>query len=209
MTGYKGVILYHGILKSKYRQVFELGIATPMLQVDDGLAFSEAGYSFCGTMEEVLYHMNYLSVATNNAMQDTRLFEIETTGQVVGASYHYKAESITLKREILAPEIVDYFTKKRFDGKLGEIISEYLPEYKRCSPVPYKECESIEEIRKIMVTSCLRLGQKDLCRQDPPKWDYDICKSCTGYAWLGDPGSYEEDYYRLYEKLLRKWNNKG
>ena len=206
MIGYKGVILYHGILKSKYKQAFELGIAAPMLQVDDGFAFSEAGYSFCGTMEEVLYHMNYLNVATNNAMQDTRLFEIETSGQVVGGSYHYKAESITLKREILAPEIVDYFKKKQFDGKLGEIVSESLPNYLEHPPVPYKEYESVEEIEKIMVTSCLRLGQKDLCMQDPPKWDFDICKSCLGYAWLGDPGSYEEDYHYLCEKLKRKCN---
>lgn len=119
MVGYKGIILNYGILKSKYEQKFELGIEAPKVAVDDGIAFSEAGYSFCGTMEEVLLHMNYLDVSMNKAKLDIRLFEIETLGKVIGNSAHYKAESIILKREVVAEEIVRYFLRISLQEKLG------------------------------------------------------------------------------------------
>lgn len=208
MVGYKGIILNYGILKSKYEQKFELGIEAQKVAVDDGIAFSEAGYSFCGTMEEVLLHMNYLDVSMNKAKLDIRLFEIETLGKVIGNSAHYKAESIILKREVVAEEIVRYFSTNKFTGKIGRIVSEYLPRYIEHPTKPYKECQTIQDIEDIMVGSCLRLGQEEVCMQKQMKKEYALCKLCIGYEWSGDPGSYEEVYEYLFNHIVHNEKSK-
>ena len=117
MVGYKGIILNYGILKSKYEQKFELGIEAPKVAVDDGIAFSEAGYSFCGTMEEVLLHMNYLDVSMNKAKLDIRLFEIETLGKVIVLII--KQSRLYLNAKLLRKKLLDIFLRISLQEKLG------------------------------------------------------------------------------------------
>lgn len=110
MIGYKGVVLKNGILRSKYGDIFEVDIPREYQEVDDGVAFTECGYSFCETIEEVVCHENFIMSLEHRRIRDVRLFEVDTLDEkVIGKSYHYKASRIKLVREVSKNEIIKYF----------------------------------------------------------------------------------------------------
>lgn len=205
MIGYKGVILKCGVLRSKYGDIFELGVPREEQEVDDGIGFTEAGYSFCGSIEEVIYHENFVNTEKQRIYRDVRLFEIDTmNGIIYGDSYHYKTSNIKLVREITQKEIIEYLSNKKeakskvIDEVGQEIFNAYLNE----DISPYQLLLNVSELDDLYVRSCMRLGQKDLCKQDlNRKLESKTCGKCNGLSWPGDLHSNELSYLYL---LARK-----
>lgn len=208
MKGYKGIVLKTGILRSKYDDIFEVGIPREFHDVDDGFAFSEAGYSFCGTIEDVIYHENYICTEKQRRCREVRLFEIDTeNGKVVGeSSYHLKTTNIKIIREVTQHEILEYLkaNKKAMEQVLKEVGKDVFETY-ICEEIePYRRLYDIKDIENVYVKSCLRIGQKELCSQDiSAKLDLLRCNDCIGINWRGDLLSNEADYlYLLARKKL-------
>lgn len=213
MIGYKGVILRNGILRSKYEDIFEVNIPREYQEVDDGIAFSECGYSFCGTVEEVVFHENFICSLKQRRIRDVRLFEIDTLdGKVIGDSYHYKASKIKLVREVPKNEIITYFASNpsarnvmlgslERDGKNSNFYAEYCAEEFEL----YRLIEDRNEIEELYVRSCGRLGQKGLCQQDLSKrLKICECNGCLGFGIPLGPKTYEADYlYLLARRKLK------
>ena len=200
MKGYKGIEVRRGILRSKYNSIFELNIpAQERDLMENTIAFSECGYSFCGSIEDVLYHESIMNIESL-AMRNVKLFEIETRGIVRGTTFHYKAESIIVKREILQNEIIEYFANNLNAAEIlyKEVGKENYEKYRKKVKTPYRVLYDKNEIEQEMVRSCIRLGQEDLCVQNKNDiQQMSICESCIGKEYAGDTMSYSEDYFYL------------
>lgn len=214
MKGYKGVVLRNGILRSKYEDIFEVNIPREYQEVDDGIAFSECGYSFCGTIEDVVCHESFICSHQQRNVRDVRLFEIDTLdGKVLGGSYHFKTSKIMLTREVPKEEIVKYFKDntlardKMIDhiasGKTGSSIYE---EYCLDRYEGYRLIEEAEEIEDLYVRSCARLYQDKLCQQKCSRnLKLSECNGCFGFEILLGPKTYEADYlYLLSRRKLKR-----
>lgn len=215
MIGYKGIILTNGVLRSKYGDIFEINVPREYQEVDDGMAFSECGYSFCGTIEEVSYYESFIAPMQTRKFRDVRLFEIDTLdGTVIGSSSHYKSSKIKVVREITQNEIIGYFKnntaamEKMLKGPdwTGEKCDTYGL---YCSEKieDYKYIDDIDEMEDLYIRSCERLEQKGLCQQKDllQKLKISGCNGCFGYYILGGPKTYKEDY--LYLLARRKIKN--
>lgn len=203
MVGYKGIELRKGILRAKSNgtgdgDIFEIGIPKQIVHVDDGFAFSENGYSFCGTIEAVLEWMDYLTENKyRNKSVDMRLFEIDTLGsKVIGGNTHYKATQIVVNREITSKEIIQYF-KEYPDKLISEENKEKFNKYCLDQPQPYKLIIDKHEIDKLMVKSCFRFRQESFCVQEKTSTDMDKCKICPGKNIKGDVFYDLSDYQYL------------
>lgn len=184
MIGYKGIELYRGILRAKSNgtgvgDIFEIGVPKQIVDIDGGIAFSENGYSFCGTIEAVLEWRNYLiENKYRNVSVDIRLFEIDTLdSSIVRENHHYKAKQIVVNREITSEEIIQYF-KKHPECLPSEEKRRDFDKYCMDQPQPYKLIKEKDEIKKLMVKSCFSFGQKSLCVQDEASADMDKCEMC-------------------------------
>lgn len=208
MKGYKGVILKNGILRSKYNDIFEVGVPREKHDVDDGgVAFTEAGYSFCGSIEDVIYHEKYISTSKGRQYREVRLFEIDTMeGQICGNSYHHKASIIKLVREVTQKEILEYLTNNAVAKKdvIDEVRSDVFETYSTEVILPYRLINKEEEIEDLYVRACARLGQVGLCNQSSiGKLHQRDCEGCIGISWTLDLLTYEKDYlYLLARKQL-------
>lgn len=207
MKGYKGIEYRNGILRSKYNSIFEVGIPTPHVEIDSGIGFSESGYSYSKTIEDVVYWEDFIQ-SDNVALRQIRLFEIETVGDYTGSTNHYKAESIIVKREVQQAEILEYLSdnSEAFNVVLSEVGAETFEKYKRRTIIGYtKEIEE-EKINTIYLNSCLRKDQKGLCLQDSNgSGSLELCESCSGKEWNGSLKSNEHEYWYLLSraKLLQ------
>lgn len=207
MKGYKGIEYSNGILRSKYNSIFEVGIPTPHVEIDSGIAFSEAGYSYAKTIEDVVYWEDFIQ-SDNVGLRPVRLFEIETVGDYTGSPNHYKAESIIVKREVQQAEILEYLSNnsEAFSVVLSEVGMETFEKYKRRTIIEYTREVEEEKIKKIYLNSCLRKGQEGLCLQDSNcSSNLELCESCSGKEWNGSLKSNEQDYWYLLSraKLLQ------
>lgn len=203
MIGYKGIELRNGILRAKTNgyangDIFELGVPKQSVDINDGIAFSENGYSFCGTVEDVLGWMDYLTEEKYRSISvDMRLFEVDTLdGVVIGGSSHYKSSKIVVNREISPNEIIQYFTDNP-EKLCSEKNKKQFEKYCNDIPSQYHAVKNIVEIKKLMVEKCMRLGQKNVCLQDDGCLDMDKCKSCKVKDVLGDVYYDLSDYYYL------------
>lgn len=205
MQGYKGIKYINGILRAKVSfgktgEIFEVGIPKQRVEVDDGMAFSENGYSFCGKIEEVIPWEDFCKPLENRkAGGDSRLFLIDTLdSEVVGWSSHYKAEQIVVLREITHDEIVQYFTDC---PELRHSIKEAAWK-KFCEEriEGYKVITDSDEIDKTLVGNCMRLGQLNLCKQDSQDYELSKCAECEGKMWNGDTYYDLTDYYYLHAR---------
>lgn len=200
MIGYKGIELRNGILRAncnveKSKDIFEIGVPKQIIKIDDGIAFSENGYSFCGTIEAVLNWMDYLTPKGDRKTYDVRLFEIDTLdSDTLGGTEHYKAKQIVVNREISPQEIIQYFRK--YPEKLpSEEMRIQFNKYCIDHPHPYKFIKDTNEIKKLMIQNCLRFKQASMCVQNDESTDIDKCKHCRGYDIVG--GISEVDYNYL------------
>lgn len=206
MIGYKGVVLRNGVLRSKYEDIFEVNVPRETEKVDDGMAFTECGYSFCGTIEDVILHENFILSQVQRKIRDVRLFEIDTLdGHVIGTSYHHKSSKIMLTREIPQEEIIEYFLMNlkakelmekalKIDGAGTSVYEEYCT----ICIEPYRLIEDIDEIEDTYVHSCARLGQKGLCKQILSNGlKVSDCDGCSGFDMALGPRDFEEDYLYL------------
>lgn len=206
MIGYKGVELRNGILRSKYKDIFEINVPREFHKIYDGIGFSDNGYSFCGSIEDVLFHECYISPMVRRKNRDIRLFEIDTLdGDVIGESYHYKSSKIMLTREISQDEIIQYYSdnanarsmmlKRLKQVDFGEKIYE---EYCSCDVKPYMLITDIFEIEDTYVHSCGRLLQSSRCQQ---KYATGLrvlgCEGCAMFNFADGPKECEQDYLYL------------
>lgn len=203
MKGYKAVLYENGILRSKInfgktRDIFEIGIPKQKVEVTKDIAFSENGYSFCGTIEEVANCMDILAPVRGRtpAGVDYRLFLIDTLDSlVIGTSNHYKAEQIVLEKEITQDEIIRYFMD---NPKLRANIDEKLwNEFCNGKIQPYILIKEKKDIEELIIENCIRYQQYDLCKQVPDNLDIGVCKKCKGWKWSGDTQSNMKDYFYL------------
>ena len=118
MKGYKALQYENGILRSKillkkWKGYFlKLVFLNNKVETKEDIAFSENGYSFCGTIEEVADCMNILAPLKGRSPVgvDERLFLIDTLDScVIGSSKHFKAEQIVIEKEITQDEIIQYY----------------------------------------------------------------------------------------------------
>jgi hypothetical protein len=214
MVGYKGIELRKGILRAKSNgggdgDIFEVGVPKQIVNVDDGMAFSENGYSFCGTIEAVLEWMDYLTENKyRNVSVDMRLFEINTLdSKVIGGNTHYKATQIVVNREITPEEIIQYY-EQHPDKLFSKENKEKFDKYRIDQPQPYKLIIDRQEIENLMVKSCFRFGQESLCVQDNININMDKCRICPGKDINGDVFYDLTDYQYLIarSKLYRGYD---
>lgn len=215
MIGYKGVVLKNNILRSKYGDIFEVGIPREENSVDDGNAFAECGYSFCGKIEEVIPNEDFFITPEQRIYREVRLFQIDTLdGKIIGSSQHYKTSKIKLIREVTKNEIINYFENninakiyvEKYYAKIGDKIEKYEI-YRNDISEDYKVIYNKEEIEKICVKSCARFGQNDLCLQSKNEiLKLNNCEGCLGNGINLGPKSYERDYLYLIarSKLMDK-----
>lgn len=213
MKGYKGVVLKNGILRSKYQDIFEINIPREYQEVDEGIGFSECGYSFCGTIEDVVCHENFICSYQQRKLRDVRLFEIDTLdGKVIGESYHFKTSKIKLIREVTKEEIVKYFKDNTLarDKMIDHITSREMDssvyeEYCLDRYEGYRLIEEVEEIEDLYVRSCYRLYQDNLCQQKSSRnLKLAECNGCNGFEMLLGPKACEADYlYLLARRKLK------
>ncbi|MCR4782166.1 MAG: hypothetical protein K5851_05460 [Lachnospiraceae bacterium] len=205
MIGYKGIELRKGILRAKNRfsdgtDIFEVGIEQPFYEINDGPGFTENGYSFCGTIEDVLYWENYLTQPSiRRYYPDIRLFEIETgDSKVIGVSSHYKAEKITVVREITQEEIIDYFEKHadRLKGEEKTAFDIYKNEHLK----PYEQILDKCKINETIVNSCIRLRSGDFCLQSETHLSLENCSNCKFNDIKGDALYDMTDYFYLHAR---------
>ncbi|MBN3407949.1 hypothetical protein CJF15_02015 [Clostridium botulinum] len=210
MKGYKGIGYRNGILRSKYNSIFEVGIPTPHMEIDSGIGFSESGYSYCKTIEDVIYWEHFIQI-DSSALREIRLFEIESVGDYTGTGDHYKAESIIVKREVPQAEILEYllYNLAAFKVVLSEVGMETFKKYKSRTIIEYTREIEEEKIKRIYVNSCLRKNQKGLCLQESySSSDLKLCENCAGKEWGGSLKSNEHDYWYLLSraKLLQGYS---
>lgn len=206
MLGYKGIRHINGILRSKSssrkaKDIFEVGVPKQKVEVDDGIAFTEIGYSFCGKIEYVL---DWEGICTpleyrKRGCVDSRLFLIDTLdSKVVGSPEHYKAEQIVVLREITHDEIVQYFTKN--PNLKNTIDQELWKKFSNDRFDKYKRIIDSNEINKTLISNCSRLGQLNLCKQDSHEFLLSKCEECDGSRWCGDTLYDLTDYYYLHAR---------
>lgn len=205
MKGYKGVRYTNGILRAKVgfgktKDIFEVGVPTQKVKIEEGNAFSENGYSFCGKIEDVLDWENYCKPIKNRkAGVDVRLFSIDTLdSKVIGSSSHYKAEQIIVLQEVSHDEIVQYFTdhpelKESIDDESWDIYCDDKME-------AYKVKLDADEINRTIIEQCIRLGQNDLCNQVLNNYELSKCETCAGKEWRGGTFYDLTDYYYLHAR---------
>ena len=205
MQGYKGIQYINGILRARFgfgktKDIFEIGVPKQKVKIDDGMGFTENGYSFCDTIEEVLAWENYCKpLKLRKAEGDCRLFLIDTLeGEVTGCSNHYKAEQIVVLREITHDEIVRYFTKH--PELRVNIEKESWESFCDDKIEEYKLKIDVDEINKTLIEECMRLGQVGLCKQDSQDYVLSKCKECEGKKWAGNTFHDLTDYYYLYAR---------
>lgn len=205
MTGYKGIQYINGILRAKVSfgktgEIFEVGVPKQKVEIDDGMGFSDNGYSFCGKMEEVLLWEDYCEPLKNRKLGvDSRLFLIDTlNGKVIGSSSHYKAEQIVVLREIAHDEIVQYFTEhpELRDGITEEAWKMFCDDKFE----EYKLKIDVDEINNTIIENCMRLGQLGLCKQTSGNYVLSKCEECEGKTWSGDTFCDLTDYYYLHAR---------
>ncbi len=201
MIGYKGIEVDKGILRSKANggdpgEIFEIGVPSRKVELDDGCGFTENGFSFCGAMEYVLPWENILDPKDVPGLTVSRLFRIDTLGgKVIGGSSHYKAEQIVVLEEVTKDEIVAYFTEHPDRLKV-----EYKKDYEDfCNRPwePYQELLDKKQINNVIVNSCFRRQQKSMCVQIDGSEDIKKCESCMGYTLRGDVGDSLIEYWYL------------
>ena len=205
MRGYKGIRYTNGILRAKVSfektgEIFEVGVPKQKVIIDEEMGFSENGYSFCGNIEEVLAWENFcIPLKNRKPDSDIRLFLIDTLdSKVIGDSSHYKAEQIVLLREITHNEIVQYFTER---PNLKTIIKKELWEiFCNDNIEEYKLIINADEINKTLVKNCFRLGQPNLCEQEPQNYSLVRCDECRGKMLLGNTFYDLTDYYYLHAR---------
>lgn len=194
MIGYKGIILQRGILRAEFNpygtdggDIFEIGVPKQVVDIDDRMAFTENGYSFCRTIEGVLNWMDYISETQYRRFNtDVRLFEIDTLDSdvIVKEDGHCKAKQIVVNREISPEEIIQYF--KKYPERLSS-EEERMKFDKYCEkcPQPYKVIKKIDDIEELMVKSCCRFGKNSVCVQNQEHVDIKRCKECIGSCFAG------------------------
>lgn len=200
MIGYKGIEVINGILRSKsnegFADIFELGVPKERVEVDDGIAFTETGYSFCETIEYVLPWENYFRPINIPGFFGSRLFRVDTLdGKVVGTSNHYKSEKIVILEEVQKDEIVEYFSNN--PNRLPNNYKDSYESFKCMQWKPYEENPDSKAINKTLVENCLRRWQKSICIQRGRHEDVNRCKGCQGYKWMGGVGEYRSDLWYL------------
>ena len=205
MLGYKGIQYVNGILRAKVSfgktgEIFEVGVPKQKVEIDDGVGFSENGYSFCGKMEEVLPWENYCEPLKNRKIGiDSRLFLIDTLdSKVIGGSSHYKAEQIVVLREITHDEIVQYFTEH--PELRGNIEEEPWKIFCDDKFEEYKLKIDADEIDRTIIKNCFRLHQSNLCKQDSQDYMLSKCEKCEGQKWKGDTFYDMTDYNYLHAR---------
>ncbi len=185
MIGYKGIEVEKGILRSKSNggapgEIFEIGIPTRKVEVDDDSGFSENGYSFCGEMEYVIPWEDFFGPKGVQELMVSRLFRIDTLGgKVIGGSAHYKAEQIVVLEEVTKDEIVAYF--KEHPDRLKAEFKDSFEEFCARPWEPYKVLYDKKEINDLMIASCFRRTQKSACVQEDGREDINKCLSCSYY----------------------------
>lgn len=206
MKGFKGIEVVNGILRSKSNgneagAIFEIGVLTDKSAIDDGIGFSENGYSFCGAIEDVLPWENFLGPKHTPGYVVSRLFKIDTlSSRVIGSKSHYKAERIVVLEEVCKEEIIDYF--KRNPNRLPEEYRQDFESFCEMQWKPYAEVLDQKRIGAVIVDNCFRRRQKSLCLQEDGFEDIEKCKTCLGYNWSGDVGNSMVDY--MYLQARRK-----
>lgn len=205
MRGYKGIRYVNGILRAKVSfgktgEIFEVGVPKQKVEIDDGIGFSENGYSFCENIEAVLAWENFCEPLENRkAGVDSRLFLIDTLGSnVIGCSHHYKAEQIVVLREITHDEVVQYFTEH--PELMRRIKEESWRRFCYDKFEEYKLKIEINEINNTIIKNCFRFGQSNLCKQDSPPYVLSKCQECKGKYWMGDTLYDLTDYYYLHAR---------
>lgn len=207
MKGYKAFKYENGILRSKINigktgDIFEIGIPKQKVEIADDISFSENGYSFCGTIEEVASRMDILTPlrGRKDGGIDYRVFLIDTLdSQVIGTSSHYKAEQIVVEREITQNEIIQYYLD---NPKLKPNIKENLwDEFCNNKIQPYKFLIDEKEINDLIIENCFRYLQDKLCNQISKNLCLEVCKECKGWKWKGDTHGRMTDYYYLIARL--------
>lgn len=207
MIGYKGIVLKNGILRSKYDDIFEINVPRERQELNDNVAFTECGYSFCDSIEDVIKYENYIMSSKQRFYREVRLFQIETLdGMVLERSGHYKTSSIKVVREINQKKIIDYFSSKQ---NLIKKIKDYLfsnyknfyifEEYCNDKVEDYRMITDADKIQDLCIRSCVRLGQQDFCKQDLMSRILKYYKyiESDGNNLPLSPKSYEIDYFYL------------
>lgn len=208
MIGYKGIEVEKGILRSKANggdpgEIFEIGVPSRKVELDDGYAFSENGFSFCGAMEYVLPWENILGPKDVSEVKVSRLFRIDTLdGKVIGGISHYKAEKIVVLEEVTKDEIVAYFTEHT--DRLKEKYRNDFEDFCNRHWEPYRELLDKKQINDLIVNSCFRRQQKTMCKQVDGQEDIKKCESCMGYTFSGDVGDSLVEYWYLEAKRKLK-----
>ena len=206
MKGFKGIEVVNGILRSKSNgdeagAIFEIGVLTDKTAIDDGMGFSEKGYSFCGAIEDVLPWENFLGSKYAPGFVVSRLFRIDTlNNRVIGSKSHYKAERIVVLEEVCKEEIIKYFEEN--PKRLPEEYKRDFESFCEMQWEPYTEVADQKSIGDLIVYNCFRRHQKSLCLQEAGFEDIEKCKICPGYMWRGDVGNSMFDY--LYLQARRK-----
>lgn len=201
MIGYKGIEVEKGILRSKSNggapgEIFEIGIPSRKVELDDGCGFTENGFSFCGAMEYVLEWENILDPKDVPGLVVSRLFRIDTLdGKVIGGNSHYKAEQIVVLEEVTKDEIVEYFTEH--SDRLKEKYRKDYEDFCNRPWEPYQELLDKRQINDVIVNSCFRRQQKSMCIQEEGLEDIKKCESCMGYTLLGDVGDSLVEFWYL------------
>jgi len=166
MIGYKGIELRNGILRAKYTidagDIFEIGVPKQVVEINDGMAFYETGYSFCGAMEHVLQWENYLDLSALPGAVHVKLFRVEAPDAwVVGGSSHFKTKQITVIEEVSREEIVKYYIDN--PDKLPVDSKEMFEKYCTGNWEPYRRVLDHSEIEKMIVSNCMRRNQESVC----------------------------------------------
>ena len=201
MIGYKAIELKNGILRSKgffngRGDIFELGVPKKPVHVEDNVAFSETGFSFCEKMEQVQWHEKYIVPEKVKGNSDMRLFRVKSRGRTVGEGSHIKAESITVLEEVTHDEIVRYY--EDHPERLPEDISEDdWRAYCALNIENYRRIIDKEEIEQIIARSCLRLRKRNFCQQKSEPYSLERCKLCEGKDWGGGIRDNYPDYWYL------------
>lgn len=205
MRGYKALRYNNGILRAKVSfgktgDIFEVGVPKQKVKIDSTVAFSENGYSFCERIEDVLLWENFcMPLKFRKIGIDSRLFLIDTLGgAVIGNPKHYKAEQIVVLREISHDEIVQYFTEHQ-ELRI-HIKDEHWEQFCVDEIEGYKLKLDTDDINKVIVDNCLRLGQSGLCKQDSKDYSLSKCNDCDGNMWNGSVFYDLTDYHYLHAR---------
>lgn len=194
MIGYKGIEYKNGILRAKYSDIFEVGVPKQKVILREGAGFSENGYSFCETMEDVLCYMNYIE---KSSIKDIRLFKINTLdNKIKKIENHFKAESLTVMEEVTQKQIINYFELN--PKKLHKYISkETWDNYRNSNLQCYERILDEQRIKEIPILNCFYIFQNGFCKQTARSLCLKLCDNCEGKDLRCGIGDNMTDYWYL------------